>query len=148
MADCHYKRKNTQGKLLKKERKNKILILSLGLGRRRVFFLAWLRGRSIFGFRINLFGFGLCLLRLYCNILGFLEELGLLTLALILVYLSLLALISSLAGSFGSFEGGKRGLSSQGLLGVFWSEGRRRWKGSWGFADARRIVHIPSLPPL
>ena len=55
---------------IKKERRNKIIILSLGLGRKRIFFLAWLRDRSIFGLRISLFGFGLDLLHLYCNILG------------------------------------------------------------------------------
>ena len=55
---------------IKKERRNKIIILSLGLGRRKIFFLARLRDRSIFGLRISLFGFGLNLLRLYCNILG------------------------------------------------------------------------------
>ena len=78
MAECHYKKENIQGKIQeKKERKNKILILSLGLWRRRVFFLARLRGRSIFGIKVSLLGFGLSLLCLNYGILGLGNILGL-----------------------------------------------------------------------
>ena len=90
-------------------------MLSLGLKRRRVFFLARLRGRSICGLRISLFGSGLDLLLLYCSILGLGSilglsgRLGLLALALILGHHSSLSLITNLAGSFESLSGGWEG---------------------------------------
>ena len=78
MAECHNKKENIQGKLQrKKKRKNKILILSLGLGRRRVFFLTWLRGRSILGLRISFPGFCLGLFRPYCYFLDLGSTIGL-----------------------------------------------------------------------
>ena len=56
-------------------------------------------------------------------------------------------MITSLAESFRSLRGGKKGLSNQGLLKGFWSKGKRRWEGNWDFADVRKVVNTPSLPP-
>ena len=108
------KKKKTKTKTTKKERRHEILELSLRIGR-KVFFVARLKGRSIFG-RGSILGFVLGLLCLdssvlglgsilgfgsifgFSSILGLWRSLDFLSLALVLGLLNPLALVTNLVG--------------------------------------------------
>ena len=82
-------------------------------------------GKSIYGLKISLPGSSLGFFSFDCSVLGLSGILGFgsifslyrgldfITFAFILGHLSSLALITSLAGSFGGLKGGKNGLNSQ-----------------------------------
>ena len=146
LTECHYKKK------LQKKTTRKFYVLSLGLGRKKVFFLARLRGRSILGYRISFFRLGLCFLCLSCSFLGLGSFFGLwgglgpLALTFIFGPISPLALITSLAGSFWSLRRGESSLSRQGLLWSIGSKGKGRRDGSCNFANIWMVVYAPRLP--
>ena len=129
-------------------------MLSLGLWRRRVFFLAWLGDRSILGLRISFFSLGLYFLCLSCSFLdlgsisGLWEGLGPLALNFFFGPMSALILITSLARSFWTLKEGESSLGSRGLLWKLKSSGRRRWEGNRDFTDLGVVVYIPWFTPL